>query len=83
MAKNKNKNKKNQSFYEAIKPYISNKRVLYSVLGVAGAALAVGSIGKNKRQALVNSVTNSVKGLINPAAATNVDTKPDQNLVVG
>lgn len=81
MAKSKNENKKNQSFYKAIKPYLSNKRVLYSVLGVAGAALAVGSIGKNKRQALVDAVANSVKGFINPAADTN--RQPDQNLVVG
>jgi len=61
MAKGKNK-KKNPSLYNTIKPYIPNKRVLYSVLGVAGAGLAIGAaMGKNKRQALTSKITDTVK----------------------
>ncbi len=64
MSKGKNKSKKNRSIYKAIKPYIPNSKVLYSILGVAGVGLAIGAaMGKDKRQALTGKITDSVKNL--------------------
>ncbi|MBC3540057.1 hypothetical protein ACFSC6_04295 [Rufibacter sediminis] len=69
MAKNKNKKNKeakgtkNKSLLSGVKSLTKNKKVLYSLLGAAGAGIAIAALGKDKRRSLTDSVTNSVKGL--------------------
>ena len=65
MAKNKKKkNKKNQSFFKAIKPFVQDTRVLYSLLGAVGVGVALAStLGTAKGRTLVDKLTNAVKGL--------------------
>ena len=78
MSKNKKKSKKKVSLYKTIQPYIPNKQVLYSILGVAGAGLAIGTaLGKDKRQALVRTVTSKVKTLKGSSAAADSNTNKE------
>ncbi|WP_181306125.1 hypothetical protein [Rufibacter sp. XAAS-G3-1] len=71
MAKNKKKGKKNKeatnsngkSLLNKVKSLAGNKKVLYSLLGAAGAGIAIAALGKDKRRSLTDTVTNSVKGL--------------------
>ena len=83
MAKGKNKTKKNKSLYKSIKASIPKNKVLYSVLGAVGAGLAISSaIGKTNRQALVDKVTTTFKGLKSSSSDTNTTMQPDQNSMI-
>ncbi|MDQ3290346.1 MAG: hypothetical protein M3Q05_03545 [Bacteroidota bacterium] len=60
----KKKNKKNNSFYKAIKPYIKDNRVLYSILGAAGVGVALASaFGTDKGRAIIDNFTSTLKGI--------------------
>ena len=60
----KKKNKKNSSFYRAIKPYIKDNRVLYSILGAAGVGVALASaFGTNKGREMIDNFTHTLKGI--------------------
>jgi len=84
MAKGKNKSKKNKSLYKTIKASIPKNKVLYSVLGVVGVGLALGStIDKSKRQAMADKVTNTFKGLGKSTPATTTNSQPDSDLTLG
>ncbi len=64
MGKNKKKSKKNSSFYKAIKPYIKDNRVLYSILGAAGVGVALASVfGTDKGREIVDNFANTIKGI--------------------
>lgn len=64
MAKNKKKSKKNSSFYKAIKPYIKDNRVLYSILGATGVGIALASVfGTEKGREIVDNFTNTLKNM--------------------
>ncbi len=77
MTKNKKKTKKNSSFYKAIKPYIKDNRVLYSILGAAGVGVALASaFGTEKGREIVDNFTNTLKGIAgnqNAGASTGSD----------
>ena len=61
MAKGKKKNKKN-SFYKAVKPFISDNRVLFSILGAAGVGVALASaIGSEKGRDLVDKIAGAAR----------------------
>ncbi len=64
MGKNKKKSKKNSSFYKAIKPYIKDNRVLYSILEAAGVGVALASVfGTDKGREIVDNFTTTLKGI--------------------
>ncbi|KAA3439623.1 hypothetical protein [Rufibacter hautae] len=68
MSKNKNKTKKNKdkqnkSLLSGVQSLVKNKKVLYSLLGAAGAGIAIAALGKDKRRSLTDKVTSSVQGL--------------------
>ncbi|QMU30552.1 hypothetical protein [Adhaeribacter radiodurans] len=65
MGKNKKKSKKkNSTFYKAIKPYIKDNRVLYSILGAAGVGVALASVfGTDKGREIVENFTNTLKSI--------------------
>ena len=66
MGKNKKKGKKNSAFYKAIKPYIKDNRVLYSILGAAGVGVAIASaFGTDKGREIVDNFTNTLKNIGN------------------
>ncbi|WP_210463501.1 hypothetical protein [Rufibacter roseolus] len=76
MSKNKNKTKKNKvkkdkSLLTGVQSLVKNKKVLYSLLGAAGVGIALSAIGKGKRRALLDTVTNSVQGLTGQSTATS------------
>lgn len=71
MGKGKKKNKKKQSLYKAVKPFIKDTRVLYSLLGAVGVGVALASaIGTDKGRALLDRITTAVKELGQDQAAT-------------
>ena len=83
MAKGKKKNKKKKSFFKTIKSTIPNNQVLYSILGGVGAGLAIGTaMDKDKRQALVDKVTNTFQGLSRPAMVSDNNITPDARIAV-
>jgi len=83
MAKDKKKIKKNKSLYKTLKTSIPKNPVLYSILGVAGLGLAIGSaIDENKRRAMLDKVTNTFKGVGKPTEITNTNVQPD-DIAVG
>jgi hypothetical protein len=60
----KKKSKKNQSFYKAIKPFIKDNRVLYSILGAVGVGAVLASVmGRDKVGVLVDNIARRVKEL--------------------
>ncbi|WP_125077632.1 hypothetical protein [Rufibacter latericius] len=69
MGKNKSKKnketkvKKDKSLLSGVKSLTKNKKVLYSLLGAAGAGIAIAALGKDRRRSLTDTVTSSVKGL--------------------
>ncbi|WP_210487869.1 hypothetical protein [Rufibacter aurantiacus] len=76
MSKNKNKTKKNKvkkdkSLLTGVQSLVKNKKVLYSLLGAAGVGIALSAIGKGKRRALLDTVTNSVQGLTGQSTAAS------------
>jgi len=78
MNKDKKKNKKSKSLYKTIKTSIPKNPVLYSVLGVVGLGVAYGStMGKTKRQAMLDKVTSTFKGLGKPNAAPEINRPSD------
>jgi len=78
MTKDKKKNKKSKSLYKTIKTSIPKNPVLYSVLGVVGVGLALGStMGKTKRQAMLDKVTSPFKGLGKQNTAPEINRPPD------
>ncbi len=73
MAKDKKKKKKN-SFYKAIKPFISDKRVLLSIVGAAGVGVAIASaFGTDKGREIVDKISGAVKDFTQkrPVASKN------------
>ncbi|MDQ4140525.1 MAG: hypothetical protein M3142_08360 [Bacteroidota bacterium] len=83
MGKNKKKSKKNNTFYKAIKPYIKDNRVLYSILGAAGVGVALASaFGTDKGRAMIDNLTNTLKGIGGnqnsgaTATATSTESEP-------
>jgi len=83
MKKGKKKNKKNQSLLKKIKSALPNNRVLYSILGGVGAGLALGTaIDKDKRQALVDKVTDAFQGLSRPTIETDTNMTTDPRIAV-
>jgi hypothetical protein len=63
MAKKK-KSKKKKSLYKAIKPFIKDKRVVYSLLGAVGVgALLASFLGREKVSAFVEDLSGKVKEL--------------------
>lgn len=67
MAKGKKKNKKN-SFYKSIKPYISDNRVLFSLLGAAAAGVALAAVvGTDKGKEMIDKVAMAAKDFTNTA----------------
>jgi len=66
MGKNKKKGKKNKNntFLKAIKPYIKDNRVLYSILGAAGVGVAIASaFGTDKGREIVENFTSTLKNM--------------------
>ncbi|WP_207430624.1 hypothetical protein [Sabulibacter ruber] len=64
------KGSKNKSLFKNVKSVVSKKPVLLSLLG-AGVGLVVGaSLGKERRRALADSVTNAFSGLTNTSGNT-------------
>ncbi|PSR55840.1 hypothetical protein AHMF7605_21225 [Adhaeribacter arboris] len=64
MGKNKKKGKKNSTFYKAVKPYIKDNRVLYSILGAAGVGVALASVfGTDKGREIIDNFTNTLKSI--------------------
>jgi len=73
MAKGKKKNKKS-TFYKAIKPFISDKRVLLSIVGAAGVGVALASaLGTDKGKEIVDKIAGAVKDFTQnrPVASKN------------
>ena len=68
MAKNKKKKKdKKNAFYKAIKPFVSDNRVLFSILGAAGVGVALASaFGTEKGKAIVDRIAGSVRDFTQP-----------------
>ncbi|MES2731033.1 MAG: hypothetical protein V4714_04765 [Bacteroidota bacterium] len=75
MAKGKKKNKgAKNSFYKSIKPFISDNRVLFSIIGAAGAGIALASVfGTEKGKQIVDRVAGVVNDLTHrsPVASKN------------
>jgi hypothetical protein len=64
VAKGKKKSKTHQSLHKAIKPFVKDSRVLYTVLGALGAGVALGAaLGSEKGGSLVDRITAAVKHL--------------------
>lgn len=62
MAKGK-KNKKKNAFYKAIKPFIKDNRVLFSILGAAGVgAVLAAALGPEKVSGMVERVSGAING---------------------
>ena len=62
MAKGKKKKKNKNAFYKAIKPFISDNRVLFSILGAAGVGVALASVfGTEKGREIVDKIAGSVR----------------------
>ena len=62
MAKKKKKGKSKDTLYEAIKPFVQHKQVLYALLGAVGAGAAMGFImGPEKANGLIHNFTNTIK----------------------
>jgi|GEM_PF-1721465 len=60
MAKKKKKNSKQNSFYKAVKPYIKDNRVLFSILGAAGLGVAIASaVGTDRLGSVVTQLTDA------------------------
>jgi hypothetical protein len=64
MGKGKKNSKKNQSFYKAIKPFIKDNRVLYSILGAVGVGAVLASVmGSDNVGGLVDNIGRRIKEL--------------------
>lgn len=83
MAKSKKKkdkdSKKNKSLSKMIKPYVKDKRVLFSILGAAGLGVAlVSAIRTGQLQKVVEQASEAVKNLrgskVAPVAAAQPTT---------
>ena len=63
MAKGKKKKKnKNNAFYKALKPFISDNRVLFSILGAAGVGVTLASaFGTEKGREIVDKIAGTVR----------------------
>jgi len=62
MSREKKKNKKHQSFHKAIKPFVKDNRILYSILGAFGAGVALAAVvGSEKGGDLINNISAAVK----------------------
>ena len=60
MAKKKKKNSKQNSFYKAVKPYIKDNRILFSILGAAGLGVAIASaVGTDRLGSFVTQLTDA------------------------
>jgi hypothetical protein len=71
MAKGKKKKNKKNSFYKAIKPFISDNRVLFSILGAAGVGVALASaFGTEKGREIVDKIASSVRDFTQGAPAS-------------
>jgi hypothetical protein len=71
MAKGKKKKNKKNSFYKAIKPFISDNRVLFSILGAAGVGVALASaFGTEKGREIVDKIAGSVRDFTQGASAS-------------
>ncbi len=73
MGKGKKKKKnKNKSFYKSVKPFISDNRVLYSILGAVGVGVALASaFGTERGRSMVDRLTSAVKDLGPDQTAAN------------
>jgi len=61
-----------------------NNRVLYSIIGGVGAAVALSSaLGQEKRQALVNKVTGTFQGLGRLATITDPNRTTEPRIAMG
>ena len=77
MSKDKKKSKKHQSFHQAIKPFIQDTRVFYSVLGALGAGVVLGAtLGSEKGGALIERITAAVKEWGQPTTVADKKIKP-------
>jgi len=77
MTKGKKKGKKHQSFHKAIKPFIKDSRVLYTIVGALGTGVALGAaLGSEKGGTLIERITTALKGLGQPNAVSDYEDKP-------
>jgi len=81
MAKDKKKNKKHHSLYKAIKPFIKDHRVLYSILGGVGAGVVLATVmGPEKSKALLDKITAAVTGFGQSKTVDKEKSKPAKKL---
>ncbi|WP_210463502.1 hypothetical protein [Rufibacter roseolus] len=79
MAKNKKKGTKHQTFYKAVKPFISDNRVLLALVGAVGAGVALArAIGPDRAGNLVDGITAVVKHLAHHQPEEVKEKKPSK-----
>ncbi|ALI98343.1 hypothetical protein [Rufibacter tibetensis] len=72
------KDKKNKSLLKNVSTLASNnKKILYSLLGAAGAGIAIAALGKDKRRAITDKVTSTVAGLGSTSGDSTTNTTTD------
>jgi hypothetical protein len=80
MAKKKNKKAKKSPLYKALKPILTDNRILLAVLGAAAAGVALAAaIGSDRGKQVIDSLSDSVKDLMNPKNGN----APSSNKVAG
>ncbi len=78
MAKKKNKKAKKNPLYKALKPILNDNRILLTVLGAAAAGVALAAaIGTDRGKQVIDSLSDSVKDLMNSKDANAVSTNTD------
>jgi hypothetical protein len=65
MAKNKKNKKKKSRLYKMLKPYISDTRVLWSMLGAVGVGVTLAAaLGTDRGKSIVEKVAASAQDLL-------------------
>jgi hypothetical protein len=64
--KKKGKKIKKSKLFKKLKPYLSDKRVLWSIVGAVGVGVALGAVfGTDKGREIVDKIALTAKELVN------------------